>query len=177
MVATGQMYFCAQKIWPLSSGVSRGEINSPRNSGYFVSNIKTCEMPRKESGEKKELRHEIKTRVNQQKFNELNDLLAKTKCRTMSELVRNILYNKPIKVYTIDESFPRLMEEISGVRKELKAIGININQVTRYFNSSPGSGEKLIYSFEIERQFQKVGVQVQLLLPLISKLSEKWLQE
>ncbi len=54
----------------------------------------------------------------------------------MSELVRSILYNRPIKVYTVDESFPKLREEISGIRKELKAIGINTNQVTRYFNSA-----------------------------------------
>ncbi len=80
-------------------------------------------------GERKEvLRHEVKTRVNEQKFKELVTLLAKTHHRTMSELVRNILYNRPIKTYIIDETFSKAMEEISGVRKELNAIGINTFQ-------------------------------------------------
>lgn len=93
-------------------------------------------MPGKDAGEKKMLRHEIKTRVNDPKFNELNDLLAKTRCKTMSELIRNILHNRPVKVYTVDESIHNIMEELSGIRKELKSIGININQVTHYFNVS-----------------------------------------
>jgi hypothetical protein len=134
-------------------------------------------MPRGKAGEKKVLRHEIKTRVNDQKFKELSDLLTKTKYKTMSELVRDILHNRPIKVYTVDESFPKLMEEISGIRKEIKAVGININQVTRYFNSAPDATQKLVHSFEIDKHFQIVGNKVQILLTIISKLSEKWLQE
>ena len=134
-------------------------------------------MPRKIAAEKKVLRHEIKTRVNNQKFNELNDLLPKTRCKTMSELVRNILHNRPIKIYSVDESFPKLMEEISGIRKELNAIGININQVTRYFNNVSDPTQKLFHSFQIDKHFQIVGNKVDTLLKIISKLSEKWLQE
>ncbi len=92
-------------------------------------------MSREKAGEKKNLRYEIKTRVNDQKFRELSELLDKTRCHTMSELVRNILYNRPVKVFAIDETFHQQMEELSAIRKELKAIGININQITRYFNS------------------------------------------
>jgi len=62
-------------------------------------------MPREKAGEKKVLRYEIKTRVNDQKFRELSDLLQKARCRIMSELVRNILYNRPVKVFTVDETF------------------------------------------------------------------------
>lgn len=134
-------------------------------------------MPREKAGEKKALRHEIKTRVNDQKFNELNNLLAKTRCKTMSELIRNILHNRPVKVYTVDESIPKIMEELSGIRKELKSIGININQVTHYFNIAPDATKKLVHSFEVDKHFQTVGTRVQLLLTIISKLSERWLQE
>lgn len=134
-------------------------------------------MSRERASEKKALRHEIKTRVNDQKFNELNNLLAKTRYKTMSELVRNILHNRPVKVYTVDESIPEIMEDLSGIRKELKSIGININQVTHYFNSTPDATKKLFHSFEIDKHFQTVGTRVQLLLTLISKLSERWLQE
>ncbi len=94
----------------------------------------------------------------------------------MSELVRNILHNKPIKVYSVDESFPKLMEEISGIRKELNAIGININQVTRSFNNSPDREQKLFHAFEIDKHYQAVGKKVDTLLMIISKLSDKWLQ-
>src|SRR5688572_29046732 len=134
------MYFCAQKIWPLPFPDKIGivAVKSIALGTRAILSVKnqTHNVPRKSAGEKKVLRHEIKTRVNDQKFTELSNLLPKTRCKTMSELVRNILHNKPIKVYTVDESFPKLMEEISSIRKELNAIGININQVTRGFNNS-----------------------------------------
>jgi hypothetical protein len=134
-------------------------------------------MSRERAGEKKNLRHEIKTRVNDQKFGELNDLLSKTRCHTMSELVRNILYNRPVKVFTVDETFHQQMEELSAIRKELKAIGININQITRYFNSATDATQKLIHSFKVDKHILEVGDKVERLLEIVSKLSEKWLQE
>src|SRR5438067_5962150 len=121
------MYLCAQNLAPSFRSQSGRRTIAPRNSGLFCQLLlNRFSMRGKSAGEKKVLRHEIKTRVNDQKFQELNDLLVKTRCRTMSELVRNILHNRPIKIYTVDESFHKQMEEISGVRKELKAIGINI---------------------------------------------------
>ncbi len=129
-------------------------------------------------GERKDvLRHEVKTRVNEQKFKELTTLLAKTHHRTMSELVRNILYNRPIKTYIIDETFSKVMEEISGVRKELNSIGININQVTRNFNASSNPAQKLMLSFNIAEHYKAVVAKVGALVILISKLADKWLQE
>src|SRR6266542_6066491 len=122
-------------------------------------------------GERKEvLRHEVKTRVNEQKFKELVTLLAKTHHRTMSELFRNILYNRTIKTYIIDETFSKVMEEISGVRKELNAIGININQVTRNFNASSDPSQKLMHAFKIAEHYRAVGIKVDALFILISKL-------
>jgi len=69
------------------------------------------------------------------------------------------------------------MEELSAIRRELKAIGVNINQVTRYFNSAADPTQKLMHSFEIDKHFLEVGNKVERLLEIISKLSEKWLQE
>ncbi len=134
-------------------------------------------MSREKAGEKKILRNEIKTRVNDQKYWELSELLSKTRCHTMSELVRNILYNRPVKVFTIDETFHQQMEELSAIRKELKAIGININQITRYFNSATDSTQKLFHSFKVDTHILEVSDKVESLLEIVSKLSEKWLQE
>lgn len=134
-------------------------------------------MSREKAGEKEVLRHEIKTRVNDQKFRELADLLQKTRCHTMSELVRNILNNRPVKVFSVDETYHQQMEELSAIRKELKAMGVNLNQLTRYFNSTDGASQKLFYALDAYRQYSSMQTKVDRLLEIVSKLSEKWLQE
>ena len=95
-------------------------------------------MPRKKAKENEVLQHEIKTRVNDKRFKELSDLLRKSRFQSMSEMIRDILDNKPVRILVHDDSLEQYMEMLSGIQKELRSIGININQITRHFNSAPG---------------------------------------
>ena len=124
--------------------------------------------------EKKILKHEIKTRVNDAKFNQLNDLLKKSECQNMSELVRHILNNRPVVLLHRDKSLDLLIEALAGIRKELRSIGININQITHQFNTYPEKERKLFYALEAAEQYSVVGNKVEQLFKIITKLSEQW---
>jgi hypothetical protein len=134
-------------------------------------------MPRKKAKEGEVLQHEIKTRVNEHRFNELSDLLRKSRFQSMSEMIRDVLDNKPIRVLVHDDSLEQYMEVLSSIQKELRSIGININQITRHFNSSTAENQKIFHSMKIAEQFNQVGIRVDQLLSIVNVIAKQWLQE
>lgn len=143
--------------------------------GHKSDNLNT--MGRKKVKEDDVLKHEIKTRVNSRKFRELEKLLDGTVNRDMSSLVRHILHNRPIKVFTYDRSLDITMEELSALRAEVRAIGVNINQITRYFNSYSETRRKEFYAKIAFQQYQAMEPKIDRILIIITQLSKKWLSE
>jgi len=86
------------------------------------------------------LLHELKTRVTAHKYEELQRILRQNPNNDMSGLLRDILNKQPVKVFTQDQTFNNLMEELSKLRSEIRAIGVTINQITRFFNTYPDQG-------------------------------------
>jgi hypothetical protein len=132
-------------------------------------------MGRKKAREGVELKHRIYTRVNDQKMQELQSILGKTPKMGMSDLLRDILHNRKIKFYVRDETLDNVMEELARLRTEIRAIGVNINQITRHFNTYPAPQQKLLYAKIAFREYQAIQPKIDELLTIISKLSLKWL--
>jgi hypothetical protein len=131
---------------------------------------------KKRVDDKDELKHSIRIRVNDEKYRELCKLLEGNPRQDMSGLVRNILYNRPVKILTRDTTFDSVMEELAKLRTELKAIGVNINQITRWFNSFPETERKLIQAKAAFNNYLLVKPRLDRLLEIVSMLAEKWLQ-
>lgn len=134
-------------------------------------------MGRKKIPAKSELRHRLYTRVNDQKYEELRRLLLQNPSKDMSSLIRDILHHRPVKVYTRDLTLDNLMEELARLRTEIRAIGVNINQITRLFNTYPEPQKKHFYAKMAFKEYQAIDSQVTQLLAIISKLAKKWLSE
>ncbi|MBT1705865.1 plasmid mobilization relaxosome protein MobC [Chryseosolibacter indicus] len=134
-------------------------------------------MPRRKGKPDTVLQNEIKTRVNDKRYEKLTDILNKSRYHSMSELVRDILENKPIKVLVHDDSLEQYMEVLVFIQKELRSIGININQITRHFNSSPTESQKMFHAMKVGEQFQQVGLRVDQLLSIVKEIAKKWLQK
>ncbi|MGJ1333334.1 plasmid mobilization relaxosome protein MobC [Sphingobacterium siyangense] len=82
---------------------------------------------------------------------------------------------KKIKCFYRDLSLQAPLEEMAMIRKELRAIGININQITRSFNSEKSSeSARAYYVMKVADLYQKVDLKVERLLELIGKLAERW---
>jgi hypothetical protein len=132
-------------------------------------------MGRKKAREQVELKHKLCTRVNDQKMQELQTILGKNPKMGMSDLLREILYNRKIKIYVKDGTLDNVMEELSRLRTEIRAIGVNINQITRHFNTYPAPQQKVLYAKIAFHEYQAVQPKIDELLSIISKLSLKWL--
>jgi len=131
-------------------------------------------------GEKKgedRLERPVMTRINQAKYQELKRLADMSKDETISGLVRDIINNRPIQVYTHDETMDLLMEELASLRGQIRAIGVNINQITRLFNTYPEPRRKEFYAKTAFNEYLQIETKIDRLLEIISKLSKQWLSE
>ena len=124
-----------------------------------------------------ELPYKVFTHLGKEKYEELLTMLTSSHCRTMSALLRDILTNKKITIRTRDETLDKVMEQLSAIRKELHAVGININQITRQFNIYSDFEHRMFFATGAAEKYEKVGAKVDELLVLIAKLSQKWLPE
>ena len=123
------------------------------------------------------LSHEIKTRVNDRKFEELQRILRRSPQTDMSALIRAILEDRPIKTVTRDQTLDNTMEELAAIRTEIKAVGNNINQITKRFHSSPEHQRKAFFANAAFSTLQSLEPKIDRLLVIISKLGKKWLSE
>jgi len=123
------------------------------------------------------LERPVMTRINQAKYQELKRLAEMTKDETISGLVRDIIHNRPIQVYTHDETMDLLMEELANLRGQIRSIGVNINQITRLFNTYPEPRRKEFYAKTAFNEYLQIEPKIDRLLEIISKLSKQWLSE
>ena len=125
----------------------------------------------------KGLTYPVMTRITKAKYDELKTIAAKTKDETVSGLIRHIIHNRPVTVHTHEETLNLVMEELAALRGEIKSVGININQVTRLFNTYPEERRKEFYGKIAFNQYLSIESKIDRLLTIISKLAKRWLSE
>jgi predicted CopG family antitoxin len=135
-------------------------------------------MPRKKAKNQNELlTHNVIIRITETVFNKLEKMRIESGSLSVAEVVRKILSNRKIKILQQDISMNAPMEEMALIRKELKAIGININQITRAFNQDKAETHRAFYVMKVADLYKNVDARVERLLVIISQLAEKWLQK
>ena len=135
-------------------------------------------MGRKKAANTDEMLTEIiMLRVTKNTYDKLENIRSKSDCRTMPEVVRRIIDREKIIFFHKDASMDAPMEILIGIQKELKAIGLNINQVTRNFNSIAGERQRWYQIKRAAEYYRQVDSRVSLLLTMISQLAKKWLQK
>ncbi|WP_317195538.1 plasmid mobilization protein [Echinicola shivajiensis] len=113
-------------------------------------------------GARKKLRlKQVESRIPEQRYQELVNLLSKSQNNTMSALIRDILSNKTIICKTHDETADLLLDQMQSIQMEIHAIGVNINQITRYFNSLKDPLRKKALVKQVEKQLALVGNKIE----------------
>lgn len=133
-------------------------------------------MEKKEDREKQLLKRIIIIRLTEDQFQKLDKLKAESRLRCIGEVCRNILENRKLKLYVQDVTMNPTMEQLALIRKELKLIGININQIARKFNAEGTRGQQPVYLQQVVTNYLKIEPRVEELLSIVNKLAEKWLQ-
>lgn len=135
-------------------------------------------MPRKKARNREELlTQSIIIRISEPLFRRLEKLVQESDCWSISEAARRILLRKRINCFYRDISMNGPMEELALIRKELKAMGVNINQQTRYFHTSESAAERAFYAMKTTDLYEKIDGKVDRLLEIVSALAQKWLSK
>jgi hypothetical protein len=129
-------------------------------------------MTRRKVEETELLIHKIGLRVSDPFYKKMEGWLSQSNCQSMGELARMILYKEEIIWYHKDMTTENAAVELTGIRKELKSIGTNINQVTRYFNGTTIPNQKIFEALRILDEYKKVNDKVERLQVMIAELSK-----
>jgi len=133
-------------------------------------------MPRKKSSNPQELlTHFVRTRVTFAVYSRLEKIRKSGDCHTVGEVARKILSKEKITVFYKDMSLNAAMEELALIRKELRSIGININQVTKAFHSDKRASYQIIHVKKLAELYKTVEAKTAAVLFMINQLAEKWL--
>lgn len=128
--------------------------------------------------ENDKLDYPLRTRVNKTTYDRMEKILRESNCQTIGEVARKLITREKINCFYRDITMNAPMEELASIRKELKSIGININQITRSFNQEKSKeSQRQYYVLQVADLYKKVDVKVERLLSLVSELTEKWLQK
>jgi len=117
----------------------------------------------------------VRTRVDKATQERLEKLLANSACQSLAEVARKILAQEKILCLYKDISMNGVMEELTTIRKELKAIGVNLNQITRAFHASQSDTQKAFYVIRQTELAKSIEQKTERLLVLVGKLAQKWL--
>nr|WP_276900146.1 mobilization protein [Pedobacter kyonggii] len=135
-------------------------------------------MPRpKIKKEEEKLKHYIRVRVDEQTLKRLDKMQKTSDCKGLSQLARKILMQEPVQIFHRDISMNGPMEELAMIRKEIRSIGININQQTYHFHTSQSKAARIFYVERTKELYEKIEIKIERLLEITDKLAHKWLQK
>ena len=92
----------------------------------------------------------------------------------MGELVRKIVTGEKVTFFVKDISMEEPTAELIRIRKEINAIGRNINQLTEAHHSSSIADEKISHLLEVDKLYHQVADKVSEIWKLVSEMSLKW---
>jgi hypothetical protein len=127
--------------------------------------------------EKTNLTRKVTVRFKPEEYNKVSLSLKATTKKKLSEYIRYVLLEKPVTVYTRDQSVDDLMAELVRLRNELSAIGSNFNQLVKRLHTANQFSEFKELALASEKQNKKFIETAAEINLKISELSGKRWQE
>ncbi len=119
----------------------------------------------------------VHIRLSEYEYSRIHAGFRRSTKRKLSEYARSILLDKPITVYTRNQSFDDFVAEMILLRTELKAIGNNFNQAVRKLHTTGDIKEVKAWAVLNENSKQVLFKKVDEINTQIAQLADKWSQE
>lgn len=117
----------------------------------------------------------LQVRLTIKEIAQINDAFSKSIYRKLSDYTRKKLLDKPISIYTRNQSLDDFMAEMIRLREELNAIGINYNQVVKRLHSLQHFNEIKSWLVHNESSRQILLKKVDEIKLKISQINDQWL--
>lgn len=119
----------------------------------------------------------VNIRLKPVEFKVINTRFKKTVYRKMSEYARYVLLEKDVTVIYRDKSMDEVLEELILLRRELNAIGNNLNQAVRNINSAHGNADTRLWMNLLSIINSKLEPSIIQIKERINKYAEIWSQK
>jgi hypothetical protein len=119
----------------------------------------------------------ITVRFSEAEFDKVMHSFRTTTKRKLSEYIRYVLLEKPVTVYTRDQSLDDMLALFVSLKNELSAIGNNYNQSVKKLHTMDRIPEIKSWTEISEKQQELFMNKVTEINLKIAQLSDKWLQE
>ena len=118
----------------------------------------------------------LQVRLTPKELEKLSHKCSLSTSRKLSDYVRKKLLDKPIAVYTRNQSLDNFMTEMVALRNELNAIGNNYNQVVKRLHSLQHLEEIKTWLLLNESTKQILLKKVDEIKSKINQINTEWLQ-
>lgn len=118
----------------------------------------------------------LHVRFTEQEFEKINTQFKRSTCRKISEYIRKILLDKPVKIYHRNQSLDDFMTELIALKNELNAIANNYNQVVKRLHSMQDFSELQAWLLLHETGRQTLTEKITEIKSRISQINDQWLQ-
>ena len=119
----------------------------------------------------------VGVRFKQEEYRLLHDKYKTTTCRQLSEYIRRVLFDKKITVFSRNKSMDDFMTELIVLRKELAAIGNNLNQAVKTLHTYREISEVKIWILFNDGMIKEIAKHTEEIKSQINQFSESWSQE
>jgi hypothetical protein len=127
--------------------------------------------------EQSTMSRKVTVRFKPEEYNKVSISFKSTTKKKLSEYIRFVLLEKPVTVYTRNQSADELMAELVLLRNELSAIGSNFNQLVKRLHTASHYQEIKVLALDSEKQREKFAEKVSEINLKIALISSQWLQE
>jgi 5-bromo-4-chloroindolyl phosphate hydrolysis protein len=126
---------------------------------------------------KSNLTNRVTIRFSKEEYIKLYTSFNETSKRKLSEYVRFVLLQKPVTVYTKNISQDKVLTELIHLKRELNAIGNNLNQSVKKLHTleTNAQGNRWLENFEkVVSNYLELSQEI---YSKIAQISDQWSQE
>jgi len=117
------------------------------------------------------------TRLKPGEYEQLEKRFKKTRFRKISEYARSLLLEKPVTVFYRDKAMDEVLEELILLRRELNAIGNNLNQAMHHINSAHGNADGKLWMNLLSVINSKLEPSISQIKERMNQYAEIWSQK
>ncbi|WP_111672757.1 plasmid mobilization relaxosome protein MobC [Algoriphagus litoralis] len=119
----------------------------------------------------------VEGRITEKRYQELMEILERDPSLTLSELIRRILQNQPVRHQVKSGEFSAVMEQLFEIQTHLKKIGNNVNQLVKAFHGNTSSIQKFLLGKKLGEYQEQLNVEYGRIELVLEQLQIKWLSE
>jgi hypothetical protein len=120
------------------------------------------------------LKYKVGVRFDEKTYNKLKSQVQQSNASTIGELVRKIVTNEKVTFFVKDISMEEPTAALIKMRKEINAIGVNINQLTEICHTTDSAEQKIDSMLKVAELYRQMMDKVSEVWKQVSEMSLKW---